>query len=415
MTLVGVLDCNNFFVSCERLFRPDLINKPVVVLSGNDGCVVARSQEIKDNGIPMGVPYFQIKDTLQDIKATVFSSHIALYRDISRRVFEVVAREAGVIDMYSIDECFFTIESVDAEEIACKIKKKVEREVGVPITIGIAGSKTQAKYVNGTAKRTSGVAVWNSEKWSQESSSIKLGDIWGVGAGRLRQFSANNILTVNDFCDLPISTVERLFGVEGLRLRAEFQGESFFKAGLQKKAQKSVMSTRSFSETTTDLSVLNDAVAYHVHSGVEDLEKMNLMASGLRVMIYPSRYSDFSLQGASLEVRFTSPTKDLFVIRREAESLLRKCYKPEVPYKKAGIVLTGLVDSGSVSLSLFEDLREKDTSVLSEAVFAINQRLGKPLIQLGRISDVKNKWKVSNKSLSPAYTTRWSGLRTVVA
>jgi len=416
MNLVGVLDCNNFFVSCERLFRPDLMKKPVVVLSSNDGCVVARSQEVKDIGIPMGVPYFQVKDILKKEKVTIFSAHIALYRDISSRVFDVCEREMGVIQKYSIDECFFSIPDEGAEIFLSQLKKTIEREVGIPVTIGVASSKTQAKYVNSVAKKTSGLEVWSSERWQKEAYSAKLATLWGVGVNRSRKFSSHSLVTVEDLCALPNSTVRRLFGLEGARLKSELLGEAVFMVDTKTSLNKSIMSTRSFADTTTDLRVLEDAVAHHVYQGVRDLEEMDLLANTMRIMIYPSRYGDFLLEGKSLEARFTIPTKDLFVIRHEAEKLLHQCYKKEVPYKKAGVILGGLVATKALSLSLFgeaSDSREDSTALLSKTIFDINKRFGKLSIQLGRVSGQKNKWKSSKKSQSPAYTTRWSQLQTV--
>ena len=418
MTMIGVLDCNNFFVSCERLFRPDLIDKPVVVLSSNDGCVVARSKEIKDNGIPMGVPYFQIKDILKEVNATVFSSHLALYRDISRRVFEVVSEEVENIEIYSIDECFFTVQETEAEEVAKKIKKIVEKKIGIPVTVGVSFSKTQAKYVNSQAKKTEGVLVCKSEDWQKQVATINLRDIWGVGANRSRQFSKAGITTVKALCDLPASTVVDMFGIEGVRLRSELLGNIVNTVIANKPEQKSVMSTRSFSATSNDLAVLNDALLYHVHQGVEDLEKMGLLAGGLRVMIYPSRYSDYALQGASLEVKFTHPTKNLFIITESALKLLNKAYKNEVPYKKVGICLFDLVHPNSVSLPLFVDdvtKKQENTEILSKTIFDLNKRYGKSLIQVGRISKFENKWQSKKNLLSPAYTTQWSKLKTVRA
>jgi len=419
MTMIGVLDCNNFFVSCERLFRPDLINKPVVVLSGNDGCVLARSQEVKDMGIPMGVPYFQIKDIIKKEKVIVFFSNPILYRDISRRVFDVVEREVGFIEEYSVDECFFIVNQDKADEIAFKLKKQVEKEVGIPVTIGVAYSRTQAKYVNRVAKRTDGVAVWRNKQWQECSETIKLADIWGVGANRSRQFSDKKLVTVKDFCDLSPSTLRRLFGIEGLRLRSEFLGESVLNIESKRSSQKSVMSTRSFSKKTFDIGVLEDAIAHHVHKTVYTLEKNNLLATSLRIMIKPGRYSDFSLQGASLETKFVSPTKDLFIIRKEAGKLLDSCYKSGVPYKKAGVVLSGLVDADVTTKSLFSSFSnssESSTSTLSSVVFDINNKhRNNSLIRLGCTSNLKSKWRNGTKSLSPAYTTSWNELKIVSA
>ena len=418
MTMVGVLDCNNFFVSCERLFRPDLISKPVVVLSSNDGCVVARSQEIKDNGIPMGVPYFQIKDILKELDATVFSSHLALYRDISKRVFDTVSEEINDVEIYSIDECFFSVESSEAEEVSFRLKQKVETRIGIPVTVGVASSKTQAKYVNSKAKKTSGVLVWKNDDWQNELSEINLRDVWGVGANRSRQFSKEGITTVKTLCDLPASTVGNIFGVEGVRLQSELLGKSVLAIKASKPMQKSIMSTRSFSATSSDLTVIGDAILYHIHQAVDDLERMSLLAGGLRVMIYPSRYGDYALQGTSLEAKFTSPTDNLFTITEIAKDLLNKAYKSEVPYKKAGITLFNLTERDSVSLPLFiDELAEKQakTDILSKTIFNLNERYGKSMVQLGRVSDSKKVWQGKKNLLSPAYTTQWSRLKTVRA
>ncbi len=387
-----------------------------MVLSSNDGCVVARSEEVKDKGIPMGIPYFQIKDTLKDIGAVTFSSHLALYRDISKRVFEVVEREVGDIEVYSIDECFFLVdESITLSEIQ-RLKGQVEMEVGVPITIGVAASKTRAKYVNQVAKRTGGVALWREEEWQEKSSNLPLHQLWGVGASRAKQFAKHDVRTVSDLCKLPVSMVEKRFGVEGLRLRFELLGRSVLSVENKRDVKKSIMSTRSFSGVVTDIDVLKDAIAYHIHQVVKELERMDLVAQNLRILIRPDRYSDFVLEGASLESKFVTPTKSLFALRKEADNLLEKAFKTGVPYKKAGVVLSDLVSSQAVSVPFLIDEeigRDNERSVLSEVIMSINQRHGGSLVRFGRTAATDTKWRSNKKALSPAYTTSWSGLRTV--
>ncbi len=417
MKYIGLIDCNNFFVSCERLFRPDLVGKPVVVISSNDGCVVARSQEIKDRGIPMGVPYFQIKDNLATMKATVFSSHLALYRDVSRRVFETVRESYQQIEQYSVDESFFSFESNDPEQLMTVLKRQIEQQVGIPVSIGVATSKTRAKYVNSVAKKTGGIAVWDNVRWETCAANIRLSEIWGVGAGRSKKFTDKGIITVADLLQLEASVVGRLFGIEGVRLQTELAGNSIFEVKKQKLAQKSVMSTRSFSSTIADFTVLQDAVFYHLYQGVKDLEAMNLVTVSLRVMIAPSRHGDFVLQGASKEVLLTAPTRDLFVLQQVATKLLKDCFKSGVPYKKAGIVMSGLVAPESLTSSLFGVENEKDnlTTELSRAIFAINKQHGKALLQLGRSTNKAPNWRARKDFISPAYTTNWSDLRVVQA
>ncbi len=411
MQKIGVLDCNNFFVSCERLFRPDLKNKPVVVLSSNDGCVVARSQEIKDKGIAMGIPYFQIKDILKDIGATTFSSNFSLYRDISQRVFDVVKSEFGSIEQYSIDECFFTVPS-ESMYLIDNLKRQVESQVGIPISIGIANSKTQAKYIIRHAKKTNGIAVLNDEEWNKQIKEIKLSEIWGVGVNRSRKFAAHGLVTVNDLCSNSQSTIKNIFGVEGVRLQAELIGKSVLKVEPTRISQKSVTSSRSFASTVSSLPVLEDAVAFHVYQVTNDLKNMNLLASSIKLTLSPSRYSDFSLQGASAETIFNSPISDIFALNLEAKKLLKSCYKPSVPYKKVVIVLNNLISNEVKQNSLFDN-NCIETNELSKIFFAINAKYKKPIIQLGRVENKKEAWMGRKQSLSPCYTTKWNDLKTV--
>ncbi len=417
MKYIGLLDCNNFFVSCERLFRPDLVNKPVVVLSSNDGCIVARSKEIKDKGIPMGVPYFQIKDILQEMKATSFSSHFALYRDISRRVFEVVVATIGEVEQYSVDECFFTIDSENLEQKIFDLKNKVESLVGIPVSIGISSSKTRAKYVNTIAKKTNGIAIWDESKWQSHVAEIQLSELWGVGSERTKHFRELNLKSVADFLALESASVSRLFGVEGMRLRSELLGVPAYGVVSKRAIQKSVTSTRSFHETSSSYSVIEDSVMYHLYQVVKDLEWMDLLTKTLRVAISPGRYSDFALQGASQEVVLSNPTRDLFVLQKAAKGLLESIFKPDVPYKKAGVVLSNLVSPQSVTPSLFNEQETKSntTNELSEMLFLLNQKHGESMIQLGRLRGRSADWSDRKSSISPSYTTNWNELKVVKA
>ena len=411
MQKIGVLDCNNFFVSCERLFRPDLKNKPVVVLSSNDGCVVARSQEIKDSGIAMGVPHFQIKDNLKDIGATTFSSNFALYRDISQRVFDVVKSELGSIEQYSIDECFFAVQDNSFETIL-NLKRQVERKVGIPISIGVGCSKTQAKYIIRYAKKTNGIAVLNDEKWSEQANEIRLSEIWGVGTNRSRHFSSYGIVTVADLCNKPESQIKNLFGIEGARLQAELMGRSVLKVTPVRLSQKSITSSRSFASSVSDLSVLEDAVAYHVYQVANDLKNMNLLTNSLRLTLGTGRYGDFALQGANSEITFNSPTADIFLLNIEAKKLLKKCYKQGVPYKKVGILLGDLKSNEITQSSLFNN-GDLASDELSKLLFNINAKHKKTVMQLGRVENKKMSWIGRKQSLSPRYTTIWSDLKIV--
>lgn len=413
-TWIGLLDCNNFFVSCERLFRPDLKSTPVVVLSSNDGCIVARSKEIKDKGIPMGVPYFQVKDTLKDIGAVTFSSHFALYRDISRRVFEVMSRELGEVEQYSIDEAFFTLKG-NGEDVMTKItelKDIVEREVGVPVSIGVATSKTAAKYASSVSKKTGGLFVYTAAEHEPSMHGTKLSEIWGIGLRSALSYKQHGILTVGDLLKQERRQVKSLFGVFGERLWLELQGIPAVGNGRQHGSQQSILSSRSFKETTNDKAVLKDAVAYHVRHAAEDLRSMKLKTSSIQVMLSTSRHGDYFMQGGFESVMLEAPTSDSFVLLKAADMLVDRIYKPDVPYKKAGILLQHFSPQTVQQLNMFEDETVAKTSTLMPVMDALNKKSGSAVLLLG--SHLKTTaWESSRESRSPAYTTSWNDIAKV--
>lgn len=411
---IAVLDCNNFFVSCERLFRPDLLKKPVLVLSGNDGCVVARSKEVKDMGIPMGVPYFQIKDIVKDKGITTFSSNFALYRDISRRVFEVVADEIGFIEQYSIDECFFMTNG-DIDTIL-KLKDKIENGVGIPVSIGVASSKTQAKYVNLVAKKSdSGFEIWTSEEWSAQASKIKLSELWGVGREKSKLLNKYNLVTVEDFISLPRWQISNLFGIFGARLQTELLGEAVLPLKPQKLKQKSIMSSRSFSKTTSDKNQIKEAIKYHIYKCAENLNFMQLATRTLRISISPSRYGEFFMRNTSAEVVFPRPVDDVFSLTKEAILLLDRVFEKGVPYKKVGVTMSDLVDKNIITDTLFSSDNNQEAKVeLGKLLFLINNKNGSQALKLGSLrTKLKPIWLSKKDSISPAYTTDWSELKNV--
>ena len=413
---VGLLDCNNFFVSCERLFRPDLKSRPVVVLSSNDGCVVARSQEIKDKGIAMGVPYFQIKDIIKDIEAVTFSSHFALYRDISRRVFEVMKVEIETTEQYSVDEAFFIFEgSLEEVELKVKaIKDRVEREVGIPVSVGMALSKTQAKYASSVAKKTGGIYVMPQSEWYDRTTSIPLFSIWGIGQRSAEAYRNQGLATVADLIALERRQVRGLFGVVGERLWQELKGEPSVALSKRLEHQKSILNSRSFKETTTDISVLKDAVAAHVREAAEDLRSMDLKAAYIQISLGTSRHGDFMLQGGSEHRTFSEPTDDTFMFLKAAMDLVDEIYQPGVPYKKAGVLLAEFTPKAVHQLSIFASKEEEKTASLMPVIDALNRNMGRDSIVLGSRLQA-HKRESSRESKSPAYTTDWSELKTVRA
>lgn len=411
---IGLIDCNNFFVSCERVFRPDLQKKPVVVLSSNDGCVVARSQEIKDMGITMAVPYFHVKDKLKSVGAEVFSSNFDLYRDISRRVFKIVKSEISQSEQYSIDECFFALNKDSTEEQILSLKERIFTEVGIPVSIGVGPSKTIAKYANRLAKKTGEVTYLSDKDWLSGADAIPLSLLWGVGVSRSREFAKYDIKTVLDLLSLEDRLIQKLFGIEGLRLKLELSGQYLpFKLKSSTHSQKSVTSTRSFAKATTDLSFITNALFTHVNKLIANLYKDNLLASAIKVIVYPSRHGDYFMQGSVEEAVFIKPTRDIFVMEKTVIKLLKQGYRAGVPYKKAGVLLTGLVSANNVQLGLFED--ESKTENATETMVKLNNRFGHSILKLGIISSNKKVSVANNNFASPLYTTNWSHLKIVSA
>jgi DNA polymerase V len=358
----------------------------------------------------MGVPYFQIKDTLQKAGTAVFSSHFALYRDVSRRVFSVMREEIDMVQQYSVDEAFFALNEFP-EATAWRVKHAVEKRVGIPVSLGIAHTKTQAKYANSVAKKTTGVHVLSAKEWNQSVVGILLSSIWGVG-GRLElQYKKHGLTTVGQFLACDRERIARLFGVVGVRLYDELSGRMVLSLENTQEPQKSLMNSRSFKNETTEYAVVADAVAYHVRHAMADLRAMQMKTSSIRVSIRPSRHGDFMLRGGSKEAVLPTPTDDTFVALRIAEQLTEELFEPGVSYKKAGVVLNQFTpaESGQIALFHTETAVQNKTQPLMSILDAINLKSDREALVLG--SRLRTKaWQARVDARSPAYTTRWSDI-----
>lgn len=414
MQKIGLIDCNNFFVSCERLFRPDLEHKPVLVLSANDGCVVARSQEVKDMGIPMGIPHFKIKDIIKDNEIQVFSGNLTLYRDVSRRVFSMVRELFDVTEQYSIDEAFFQISDSNlSEKELLKVRRLIRKYTGIPVSIGVADTKTLAKLAAAKAKKGNGVQILDLNDWKKEATTMPLGDVWGVGYRLLQRYKKAGLHTAEGLMSADANRISRLFGVQGARLQAELKGIAIHQVSSQRPLQKSLMSSRSFNKKTNTKDVLQDALAYHIRHVTADLRSMDGVAQVLRVSLGTSRHGDFLLQGGSKEVALTQPSADTFSLLKEAVNLLDQLHTPGVPYKKIGVTLSGITQKQSQTASLFSENDEQKESLL-QAIDGINKKLDREAVLIGsRLQS--ERWLPNAAARSGAYTTRWSDIPSVSA
>ncbi len=413
--MIGLMDCNNFFVSCERLFRPDLKGKPVAVLSSNDGCIVARSQEVKDLGIQMGAPYFQVKDQCTKHRVTLFSSNFTLYRDLSSRVMRALSEEFDHTEIYSIDEAFFEVpEGMTAEDIKM-IRMRIAQKTGIPVSFGIASTKTIAKIANNEAKKGTGVTWLTMEAALARYGTITCGSVWGIGRQTSKRLSELKVVTVANFIDKGHAFARQEFGVVGERLYFELTGIRVEGDPDAEVKNASIMSTRSFHKAVTDKSVLMSALGHHVSQLGERLREREVMTSQLRILCAPSRFGPFALRATSKTHIFDIPTNDTTVLLQETQKLLDSLYEKDVPYKKAGAIVGGLVPAAYVAPSLFENLsREKSSGSVYVVVDELNERFGRGTIRPGVVMDT-DAWAARSLSRSQEYTTQWTEIASVKA
>ena len=418
MKYIGLLDCNNFFVSCERVFRPDLKTRPTVVLSSNDGCVVARSKEIKEMGVPMGVPYFKVKEELKKANTAVFSSNFALYRDISRRVMDVLTQEVGYVEQYSVDEAFFEVEGEanDLLDSLWHVKYTVEKAVGVPVSVGAAKTKTIAKYASEVGKQRDGVALVYGEEWKEAQKSLPVETIWGIGKQTSQKMHKLGITTVAELLACDRTRIDQIFGIGGLRICDELNEQRISELGSRDslEIQKSIMSTRSFAKATTERAVIEDALAYHVAHIAEEMRELGVKAGWLSILVATSRHGDWMLRGGRSGTFLLRPTNDTSELLLESRRLLDGLFESTVPYKKAGVVVGNFTDESVVQMNLFEKQTSRARNDLMKTLDVLNRRYGKETVTIGR-NFTQEKWQTSTKFVSPNYTTNWGEIAEIKA
>ncbi len=414
MKRIGLMDCNNFFVSCERLFRPDLTKKPVAVLSSNDGCIVARSQEVKDLGISMGVPYFQVKDMCKKHDITLFSSNFPLYRDVSSRVMSALKAEFGLCEVYSVDEAFFEVENDIYEEHIAEIRRKIMQKTGIPVSFGVGATKTIAKIASTYAKRGNGTYFMGSDTWKQVQPEIPCGKIWGIGRKTSQALTKLGISNVSELLVHDISFFRNNFGVVGERLYLELREKPAYQVGdVHTVEHQSLTSSRSFHEEVHNREILESALGYHTAHLAEKLRMKGWTAQQLTILVAPSRFGDFAYQKHTASVTLSLPTNDTSVLLREALTLFKTVYDLNIPYKKAGVIFSQIVPSAFVPTSLFE-AETKNQSKLYEIFDELNLRFGSGTVRPGVVLNPE-KWQESRKLKSPEYTTQWCEIARVKA
>ncbi|WP_457618421.1 Y-family DNA polymerase [Lutibacter sp.] len=406
--MYGILDCNSFYASCERVFKPYLINKPMVVLSNNDGCVIARSAEAKPF-VPMGAEAFKFEKVFIDNNIYVCSSNYSLYGDLSTRVMSILSSFVPNIELYSIDEAFFKLDGIKEEEIedyVLTIKNTIEKWVGIPVSIGVAPTKSLSKVANKIAKKyfnkTKGVYVILNE--SQRIKALQwtnVENIWGIGRRISKKLKSQNIKTAYDFILLPDNLVREKFSIVELRLKKDLSGESIIELGTIKR-KKNIATTRTFEYALINYEPIRERIATFANSCAEKLRKQHSECNYLYVFLKTSKYSAV-YRNVGIVVHLPFATNSSITICNYAIKGIEQLFKKGYSYKKAGVIVMGLTSEKEHQFSLFKDENPKH-KLLMKVIDKVNLKYQKASIKIAN-QDLKKTWKMKQNHLSPKYTT----------
>jgi DNA polymerase V len=411
--MYALLDCNNFYASCERVFDPSLINKPLIVLSNNDGCAIARSNEAKALGIKMGVPVHQVQGLIKAKNIAVRSANFSLYGDLSNRVMSIIQEHNTTVEVYSIDEAFIGCADIKKPvPFMHELKNIVEQWTGIPVCIGIGKTKTLAKIANHVAKKSgTGVYCLDEANTDYILEKFPAGDIWGIGRRFARRLEAMKINTARDLQQAPASWIRQRFNVVMARTQDELKGISCIALETMEPDRKQIICSRSFGSTLSEYGELAQAVANFVHRAAEKMRYRNLEATLISVTINTNPYSKIDKQyHQSGTVKLVPATASTRVLTQRALAILKKIYRPQYPYKRAGVILSGLNRKGQHQWDLFDNFQGDP---LALAMDQINQRFGRDIIVPGRLMGSFQQWKMRQTNLSKAYTTDWAQLMEV--
>jgi DNA polymerase V len=418
--MIALVDCNNFYASCERVFNPKLNNRPVVVLSNNDGCVIARSQEAKDLGIKMGAPAFQMEEFIEKNNVAVFSSNYALYGDLSNRVMKVLSQFSPNVEVYSIDECFLDLSNFDytnLEEYAAKIRQTVYQYTGIPVSVGIAKTKTLAKLANRYAKkhkREIGVHIIDTPEMADAALKITdVRDIWGIGGQYAKFLNGYGIKTAYDLIQVNEAFIKEKMSIVGLRLVKELKGTPCIPLELVRPAKKGICTSRSFGKLLTEYEDIAVALSNYTARCGEKLRKQKSCANIIHVFIETNPFREQDKQYTRTRaITLPVATNDTTVLIKYALIALKSIYKKGYNYKKTGIIVMGIVPQNEVQSALFDDVDHPKQNKIMAAMDRINRIMGRDKVRLAA-QGFDRKWKLRQEKLSPCYTTRWNELLTV--
>lgn len=419
MRTYALVDCNNFFVSCERAFQPELEGKPVVVLSNNDGCVVARSNESKAMGIKMGTPFFKIRDKVESGNLIVRSSNYSLYGDLSSRVMSILAAAVPKIEIYSIDEAYLCVDGIDKKklEVLCpELVRRIRKWVGIPVSIGIASTKTLAKVANHFAKKYPGYrGVCRIVTEEQRVKALKLtpiGDVWGIGRRVAPRLLTMGLTTAFDYVSMPQDWVYKNLGLGGLRVWNELNGKESVEEE-RDEARQSICTSRSFAETITDIQELSARVSDFAAKCAEKLRHDGTAAYCINTFLYTNRFREDKPQDfPDATIRLDMPASSTQEVVSAALKALKLIWKPGFEYKKAGVVVFDIVNRDERQLTLFEtdSAKKEKQDVLSQVMDNVNVSSGQNVLRVATQRPGHYADGIRREHASRLFSTDWDSI-----
>lgn len=412
--IYALVDCNNFYASCERVFNPMLEKKPVIVLSNNDGCAVAMSREAKDCGIRIGTPIFKVMDIVKQMGAHVFSSNYALYGDMSARVMDTLTEFSPDIEIYSIDESFLRLDHLAKEPalIGVEIKKTVKKWTGIPVSVGIAKTKTLSKLANHIAKKNDqyeGVFCLD-ENDNYYFDNLPVEEVWGVGRQNLQKLNRVGIFTISQLREASDSWIKNhLGGVVGMRTVLELRGTPCIDMDYDVQPKKGVVSSRSFGIPVETKRSMQEAVATYFSRAAVKLRRQNSVTGIITVFINTNRFRDEPQYNNSITYRLPVPTSNTNELIKYGMILLDKIFKSGYKYKKAGVMLTEITSASEVQGNLFTIGNDEKGRTLMKYMDFLNDKMGANTMKFARLG-INNNWSMKRDRMSSRYTTNWSEL-----
>lgn len=416
--MYALIDCNNFYASCERVFRPDLNGKPIVVLSNNDGCVIARSNEAKALGIPMGAPAFEYQNLFDINNVIVFSANFPLYGDMSNRVMSILGDYSPSVEIYSIDECFLKLdgfEHFDIQKYGIEMRSKVFKSTGIPVSVGFAPTKALAKLANRIAKKypefTGGVYNMATDELRVKALKwLKIEDVWGIGKRHAMRLNHYGIKSAYDFTNMPDEWIKRNMAIVGLRLKRDLCGIRTLDLD-SIKDKKNIATTRSFSNNIDDFEQLRERLSSYAFSCSEKLRKQKSCCKELSVFIVTNRHRvDQPQYSRSIKIKLPFATNSSIEIVKFAVKALKKIFRPNFSYKKAGIIVSDFTPDQIEQLSMFTDKDPRHNSLM-KVIDKMNTKFGKNSVRLS--IQEKRMWKMRQEKLSKCYTTDLNDVITI--